>query len=787
MANDERKQQKSSTRFPVKSTPRSKAEDHDDPSTAEQSTTSAKPPTNSTPHTPAYARCTHSSTAKQIDDEQTSSSFALEIKAPEAKQADRGLGTPKQTTARTTSAANRREDIGSANATPSVPTRTQKGKGKQLETPLPEPGARNGGVNDQNAQPSHPDEQPESREGKEALLSQSTSAKDPKSEEAERKMQDAELAELGCEIAAIEKEEMEGLKKEQNFGPLEAELQEMTHFEVENVVSSGEREPGISFDAQSEVEVHESSKQQNSKQKEQDLPKSEIQSVEVQKIYEMQRRNQKLENAIIKLQQRNQKLEDNLADTEIAATNAVIEQEEGALEEISALKKFVKNLNQDLRTKNDELDEVKASTSTSSEELTRLRDNVEYLANAVKQTNAGDASRTKTLRNLRWKPYSSPEAKDLHMHIARFAMSMEDKMQAASTDLEDKTVELATAQKDLQVLEQSEKHWKRQAEQAQNKREQVERGLADWKVKAEALYQPDLEEKNRELQADLYTSQDKNARLQEQTKTLREHAQRWEDEFKSIKSRAEKESEGFVLAYEHQQKDMMGCMKDYHEKVNDSAYFDFKPLQEKVRTLERDLQVTTEEFDAVKTSKARMEEDILPKILEQMREYEVEIEILRDAWARNAPVRAAHAFKAKKGSRSDTIMSNQIMQNEASQAKTSKDGARRDSAVAPSKNFKHVPRCLHPEETARREAELQQLRKKQDARNASQYNFGTILKQVHRWQMEESLWDKQGWSYWLGKSSWDIWDGAGWMSDVELDMETKRILVGLKEQGILDV
>ncbi|KAH4255733.1 hypothetical protein HBI04_047220 [Parastagonospora nodorum] len=784
MADDERKQQKSSTRFPVKSTPRSKAEDHDDPSTAERSTTSIKPPTYSAPNTPAYARGTQSSTGKQIDDEQTSSSFALKTKASKEKQADRGLSTPKKKTARTTSAANRREGVGSANATPSVPTRRQKGKGKQLETPLPEPGARNGGVNDQNAQPSRPDEQPESRECKEAPLSQSTSAKDPRTEEIERKMQDEELMD---EIAEFERGVEEDRLKGQRDGPLEAELQDANGVNIEDAVSSNEEESGLPVVIQGEVEAHESTKQQNPKQKEQDLPKSEVQSVEIKNIYELQRRNQKLENAIIKLQQRNQKLEDYLADTEIVATNAAIEQEEAALAEIGALRKAVKNLNQDVRTKDDELDEAKASTSTSSEKLTRLRDDVEYLANALKKTNAGDAPKTKTLRDLRWKPYSSPEATDLHMHIARFTIFMEEKLQAASTDLDVRNEELATAQKDIQALEQSEKYWKALMEKEQKKREQVECRLADWKVKAEAMYQPDLGEKNRELQTDLYTSQDKNARLQEQTKTLRERAQRWEAEFKSIKSRAEKESEGFVLAYEQQRKDMMVCMKEYLEKLNDPANFDLKPLHEKVRTLERDLQVTTEAFDAVKMSKARVEEDVLPKILGQMREYEVEIEGLRDAWARDAPVRAAYAFKAKKGYRSDTFTSKQIMENEASQEKTSKSPARRDSAIAPPKKFKHVPRCLHPKETAQREAELQQLRKKQDARNASQHNFGIIMKRVHRWQMEDSLWDKQGWSYWLGKSSWDIWDGAGWMSDVQLDMETKTILVGLQEQGILDV
>lgn len=53
--------------------------------------------------------------------------------------------------------------------------------------------------------------------------------------------------------------------------------------------------------------------------------------------------------------------------------------------------------------------------------------------------------------------------------------------------------------------------------------------------------------------------------------------------------------------------------------------------------------------------------------------------------------------------------------------------------------------------------------------------------------MEENLWENQGWSYWLGKNSWDIWDGAGWASDVELDIETRKLVAGLKEQGFLEV
>lgn len=796
MANDKRKQQKSSSGFPVKSTPRSKAEDHDD---AEQPT---KPRTNLVPNTHAYARGTQASTAKQIGDGKRLT-LALDTKASKAKQADiAGLGPPKQLHARTTSTAGQIEGAGSANPgssgisrPPSILTRRHKGKGKLLEIPVTNPGTRDGGTCSQNAQSPHSSERRESRgsfDGRETPLSQSMGAYYPETEGMQRNMQDEELAQLERDIAEIELEELER-KQAQLDEHFKAEIQNLVGVKASDTGSSSEVQPRLPIETQTEVEVHEAPKLQDSRQVEQDMPEPKIQSAEQQKMYELQHRNQKLEDAVVKIAQQNQQLEGELVSTAesaikqdeaaleeisalVSAAESAVKQEEAALEKISALERNVQTLSHDLEAKSMELDEVREGTKTLGENLTKMWEDVQYLANAVKQTRTGDASDTKALRDLIWKPYSSLEAKNLHRHIVRFASVMEDNMQATSADLEVKNKELATAQKDLQVLEESETYWKTQTEQAQKKTEQSERRLADWKVKAGAIYQPYLREKNRELRADLTTARDAYSTMKERMQTQKTCAQRWEAEFKTIKSRAEKESGGFELAYEQQRNDMMICMKAYHEKLKDPKYFELEPLHEKVRRLERDLQVTTREFDAVKVDKARIEEDMLPKILEQMREYEGEIEGLRDAWGRDGLVRAVCTAEA-----------NATKHEAAREEKTSKKLVRRDSAAAPSKKFRHVPRCLHPKETARREAELQQLRQKQARHRTLQDNFGTVMKQVHRWQMEENLWENQGWSYWLGKNSWDIWDGAGWASDVELDIETRKLVAGLKEQGFLEV
>lgn len=784
---------KSSSRFPVKSHPRSKAEDYDDPSTAEQST---KPRTNSAPNIYAYARGTQASTAKQVGDGKRLS-LALDTKASIAKSADgAGLGPPNKSHARTTSAAGQMEGAGSANPgssgisrPPSILTRRNKGKGKQLEIPLTNSGTRRGGVSDKNAFRPYSGERRHSREG-EVSLSECASASDGLGEEVERDMQDAELVRLDCEIAEFELEELKHKmrelerKKGRVDGALEDETQGLTVVKVENVVGSGEGESGLPADVQSEVEVHKSPKLQNPTELESDLPQVKVESAEIRQMNELQRSNQRLEDAVAKLAHRNQQLEDELVSTTesaikqeeaaleeisalVSAAESAVRQEEIALIEVTALKENVQKLSQDLEAKNRELDEVKESTKTSGEKLTEMREDVEYLANAVKQTGTDDASKTKALRDLRWKPYSSLEAKDLHRHIIRFTTVMEGKIQAASAELECKNAELATAQNNLQVLEESKKYWKRQTEQAQKKNEQIERRLADWKVTAEAMYQPNLEEKNRVLQADLTTARDDYNTMHERMQAQKTRAQRWEAEFKTMQSRAEKESEGFELACEQQRKDMMVCMREYHEKLNDPRYFELEPLHEKVRALERELQVTTEEFDAVKVDKARMEEDVLPGILAQMREYEVEIEGLRDAWGRDG-LRAAYAFDVKKGP-----------SNDSREEKTSKYPVHGNSATATTRKGKHVPRCLHPKETARREAELKQLRQRQAKHRTSQDNFGTIMKRVHRWQMEENLWESQGWDY-RSKTN------SGWVSDVELDMETRTLIKGLREQGMID-
>jgi hypothetical protein len=463
----------------------------------------------------------------------------------------------------------------------------------------------------------------------------------------------------------------------------------------------------------------------------------------------------------VNLKSRIKKLEKQLAEQKKIAEDARSTADFAILKEEEALKAAEK-LDQDVQARARELEHARVDLKLYNDRLTTLRLDVEHLTDMVEQSlsnSVNGAPDTKTLKDLRWKSNSSYEAKTLHSNFLHLTKQMESKVQSKFETLSDqymqmkfalaeKEKELIRAKKELQAaiqakqalltgtaeLEKERDHmrndrnlWNKAYLDECSKTQQAEHKFEEFRKLAEAMYRPNLEHLNKELQHDLTTVRDENDRLQERAQRLKTRARRWEGEYKTIKSRAEKESKQMKSALEQQVVEMLRYVKEYHDKVKDPAHWDLKPLQETVRALERDKEVIEEAFHREEREKSRIVEFEIPELLERIEGYEEENKKLKDAWAKMTSARLTGSTISKSATWEKHI--------------------RNDSTSISAGQFDtYVPKCLHPEETAKREAEVQRFREQQEERRALGNEWDIVLDQMRRWKMEEKLWDKKVWS-----------------------------------------
>lgn len=464
----------------------------------------------------------------------------------------------------------------------------------------------------------------------------------------------------------------------------------------------------------------------------------------------------KLKSRIGKLQLRIRELEQDLVEQEDSTAEALdgqelaVEREEAAIKKANILEGEIAELDKDLRAKTKDVLEAEEDLKIYNNRLTRLRKDVEYLTEAVKNTSHNSVSGapdTKKLKDLRWHNNTSPHARGLHQNLLQLTEQMENRIQMSSAQcmhvhyiLADKEKELAKAKRDLQAatrelekptvlipnhaLEQERDEWKQLYGTERKKREQAERRLEDFKETANSMYRPRLEQQNRELQIDLNVARDKNIRLQERAQALKTRAQRWEGEYKIIKSRSELESQGFGIALGQKEDDLLLCIKEYRDKMKDPALLEVGKLHEKLSALERDQEVTNKAFDRVKMAKSRIEETEIPRLLDNIAKYKEENKMLKDAWAKSGGFQGFGRASGPLTWAKD--------KSAASNKATSKSAGMNLVYVPTGYYGTHVPRCLHPEETAKRQAVLKLLREEQEKRRAHGDGLDVIVEQFRK-------------------------------------------------------
>lgn len=99
------------------------------------------------------------------------------------------------------------------------------------------------------------------------------------------------------------------------------------------------------------------------------------------------------------------------------------------------------------------------------------------------------------------------------------------------------------------------------------------------------------------------------------------------------------------------------------------------------------------------------------------------------------------------------------------------------------KKKKYVPHCLHPTDTAKREAELSQLRDMQEKQRATEDYLSEIMERLRKWKTADELYNKKEWKQYEGQSTWEIWGGDNWI--IGQDDETQGRVTELSGQGFL--
>jgi hypothetical protein len=271
--------------------------------------------------------------------------------------------------------------------------------------------------------------------------------------------------------------------------------------------------------------------------------------------------------------------------------------------------------------------ETELNFRRSARTLQRLQKDFNELADAVKQMSqptSDDFLEIELLRRLMHNVDCSPEATNLCSELVQLIEGLTGAIQMLNTqrnkarqDQRAKEHNLARSGGDLR-LEEAEQRLKEERKQ----RERVGHKLELFKKKAEEMYQPDLEKKNKNLQFDLKKAQSEKVRLREQVQKYKQRASDWESERNSIQTRAEKETSALQYNIEQQQKEMIYYIEEYHNKMKDEKYWNTEDLHKIIGNLKRELDETMKHFDETKLERARFEEEII--------QLKKKIEMLKD-------------------------------------------------------------------------------------------------------------------------------------------------------------
>ncbi|KAJ4315153.1 hypothetical protein N0V94_006093 [Neodidymelliopsis sp. IMI 364377] len=148
------------------------------------------------------------------------------------------------------------------------------------------------------------------------------------------------------------------------------------------------------------------------------------------------------------------------------------------------------------------------------------------------------------------------------------------------------------------------------------------------KVEAERMYQPELEQKYKDLQSELLEA--RNLNRMAQTENIL-----WRDEIEQLENMPDRCAEPLEQA-DLRREEMQNIINAYRSKVDDSRHWDKDGLLAKNEQLEREQAALNDELERLKTNNIRKDDNIEDLIKTQYRNQQ-EIEKLRRAWYVDKP------------------------------------------------------------------------------------------------------------------------------------------------------
>ncbi|CAO2650590.1 Nn.00g018820.m01.CDS01 [Neocucurbitaria sp. VM-36] len=279
------------------------------------------------------------------------------------------------------------------------------------------------------------------------------------------------------------------------------------------------------------------------------------------------------------------------------------------------------------------------------------------------------------------------------------------------------------------------------------KRRAVEEKLQQLRENVEKQSHEDLERVNRELHIDLAKAQDENVVLHEQVKNFQARAHQWENEYNLAKTESDVRSDAFEEHIQAQQDEMLHYISEYHDKTNDPDHWRIEGLQDKVKTLERELQNTNDIFAHTKRDKARLEDEVA-RLMDANKRREKDIARLGRAWITGS---AAPTLV-------DTVSSDPDDADSLSESTSSSSILWLTSPKKVDDGPK-VPRCHMPLEIEKRDKIMVQFRSEQERKREEQEACEKSLEKARKEKMRPLYPpERASWRNLVKKDVWERWD-----------------------------
>jgi hypothetical protein len=280
-----------------------------------------------------------------------------------------------------------------------------------------------------------------------------------------------------------------------------------------------------------------------------------------------------------------------------------------------------------------ELEEKREDLRDANEYMEKLRQETEKLTTIISRAYSGDQNSSPdfaALKSLLQASEFDTESSAVKSALLQVTLRFENTIQSLSSDKERIQQQLTDSESKLDIVLKSfekkaqfaatsvpgaQSAWENDRDSFEGiyrderrKRVYAEEQLKKLRETVEQWRQPD--HANEELKANLDNTHAEIVKLQETLEKQQALAELWESECKTKQDELEKCTTGFENEASHQRTDMLTNIQDYYDKVCDQEHWHPEGLQETIRKLEREKQVTIEDFETLKSEKRRTKEEI---------------------------------------------------------------------------------------------------------------------------------------------------------------------------------